>query len=52
MDESKQTVHLGCEIVMDYFTKWAEAYAIPNQEANKTVAEVVISRFKVPLELH
>lgn len=42
-------------VVMDYFSKWPEVYAIPNQEA-KTVAEVFlknwVSRFGVPLELH
>jgi hypothetical protein len=31
-------------IVMDYFTKWLEAYAIPNQEAS-TVAEALITNF-------
>ncbi|GFX27885.1 retrovirus-related Pol polyprotein from transposon 412 [Trichonephila clavipes] len=40
---------------MDYFTKWPEAYRIPDQEA-LTVAEVLvqhwISRFVVPLQLH
>jgi hypothetical protein len=44
---------------MDYFTKWPEAYAIPNQEAS-TVAEAprLLSsyhffwRFGIPRELH
>lgn len=42
-------------VAMDYFTKWVEAYALPNQEA-VTIAEVLvkelISRFGIPLELH
>ncbi|UYV74060.1 K02A2.6-like [Cordylochernes scorpioides] len=42
-------------VAMDYFTKWPEAYAIPNQKAT-TVAKVLmdnlIGRFGVPLELH
>lgn len=42
-------------VAMDYFSKWPEVYAIPNQEAT-TVAEALISnwisRFGVPLELH
>ena len=42
-------------IVADYFTKWVEAYPMPNQEAT-TVAELLvrefISRFGVPLLIH
>ncbi|GFT16129.1 retrovirus-related Pol polyprotein from transposon 412 [Trichonephila clavipes] len=42
-------------VVMDFFTKWPEAYPISDQEAS-TVAEVLvqhwISRFRVPLQLH
>ena len=42
-------------VVTDYFTKWTESYAIPNQEA-ATVAEKLVSefvcRFGVPHELH
>ena len=40
---------------MDYFTKWPEVYAIPNQEAS-TVADDLVThffcRFRVPIELH
>ncbi|PNF14186.1 hypothetical protein B7P43_G12977 [Cryptotermes secundus] len=42
-------------IAMDYFTKWPEVYAIPNQEAS-TIAEVLVAnffcRFGIPRELH
>ena len=42
-------------VVSDYFTKWAEAYPIPDQEA-KTVAEVFVNqfvaRFGAPLLIH
>ena len=42
-------------VVTDYFTKWTECNAIPNQEA-ATVAEKMVSeivcRFGVPRELH
>ena len=31
-------------VVTDYFTKWTESYAIPNQEAS-TVAEKLVSEF-------
>jgi hypothetical protein len=31
-------------IAMDYFTKWPEVYAIPNQEAS-TVAEALVTNF-------
>jgi transposase InsO family protein len=40
---------------MDYFTKWPEVYAIPNQKAS-TVAEALVTnffcRFGIPRELH
>lgn len=42
-------------VVMDYFSKWPEAYSIPDQEAS-TVSEVLVrewvSRFGVPLLIH
>jgi hypothetical protein len=42
-------------VLGDYFTKWMEAYAIPNQEAG-TVADKVVKefccRFGTPRELH
>lgn len=42
-------------VVIDYFTKWPEAFAVPNQEA-ATVARVLVdeffSRFGLPNELH
>lgn len=42
-------------VAIDYFSKWPEAYAIPNQEAS-TVAKVLVdnmfTRFGVPLEIH
>ena len=41
--------------VIDYFTKWPEAYALPNQEA-ETVADAllggILSRFGLPDTLH
>ena len=42
-------------VVIDYFSKWPEAFPIPDQEAT-TVAEVLvrewISRYGTPLQLH
>ena len=42
-------------LIGDYFTKWIEAYPIPNQEA-KTVADKLtmdfISRYGAPMEIH
>ena len=42
-------------VVGDYFTKWTEAYALPNQEA-ETVATALIEefvcRYGVPLQIH
>jgi hypothetical protein len=41
-------------MAMDYFTKWPEAYAIPNQKA-LTVAEALVTNFfccfSIPREL-
>lgn len=42
-------------VIMDYFTKWAEAFPIPNQEA-ETIAEVFVTQFAcrygIPRQLH
>lgn len=42
-------------VIMDYFTKWAEAFPLPNQEA-ETIAEVFVTQFAcrygVPKQLH
>ena len=42
-------------IAMDYFTKWPEAYPLPNQEVitvAKVLVEEMVCRFGVPLEIH
>jgi transposase InsO family protein len=42
-------------VVMDYFSKWPEVFALPNQEAatiSQTLVNEVFSRFGVPLEIH
>ena len=42
-------------VVGDYFTKWTEAYAIPNQEATTVATKLIeefICRYGVPLQLH
>ena len=42
-------------VAVDYFTKWPEAYAVPNQEGS-TCVEVLLqgmfARFGMPSELH
>ena len=41
-------------VVQDYFTKWVEVFALPDQQA-ETVAEKlleVVTRFGCPMELH
>ena len=42
-------------IIADYFTKWPEAFAVPDQEAT-TVANLLVCefvcRYGVPLEIH
>lgn len=44
-----------CLVITDCFTKWTEAYGIPNQEAS-TVAQKIINefvcRFGAPLQIH
>ena len=42
-------------VLSDYFTKWVEAYAIPNEEAitvGRKFVEEFICRFGVPLSVH
>ena len=42
-------------VLMDYFSKWPEGYAIPNQEANTMVNVFVnnwVCRYGVPLKPH
>ena len=42
-------------VVADYFTKWTEAYAIPNQEAATVATKVVeefVARMGVPRQIH
>uniref|UniRef100_A0A3P9H9G2 Integrase catalytic domain-containing protein n=1 Tax=Oryzias latipes TaxID=8090 RepID=A0A3P9H9G2_ORYLA len=42
-------------VAMDYFTKWPEAYAVPDQSATTSAQRLVdemFSRFGVPEELH
>ena len=52
-----KSIHGNCYIlvVADYFSRWIEAYPLPDQQA-VTVAETLvnefISRFGIPLELH
>ena len=42
-------------VVMDYFSKWPEVYAIPNQETN-TITNVFVNNwvclYGVPIERH
>ena len=42
-------------VVSDYFTRWVEAYAIPNQEATTVAVKLVeefFCRFSIPERLH
>ena len=42
-------------VIGDYFTKWIEAYPMPDQEAEtvaKLVVEQFVSRYGVPLQIH
>ncbi len=41
-------------VIIDHFTKWSEAFAVPNQEARKIARMLVteiISRYSIPKEL-
>ena len=42
-------------VIMDYFTKWPEAYALPNQEAGvvaQAFVEGFVCRHGIPEELY
>ena len=42
-------------VIGDYFTRWMEAYSLPNQHAEVVAEKLVhefISRFGTPLEIH
>ena len=42
-------------VVSDYFTRWVEAYAIPNQEATTVAVKLIDSmfcRYSIPEQLH
>ena len=42
-------------VASDYFTRWVEAFAIPNQEAitvAKTLTDNIFCRFSMPCQLH
>ena len=42
-------------VASDYFTRWAEAYAIPNQEATTVATKLIdnmFCRFGIPEQLH
>ena len=42
-------------VVGDYFTKWVEAYAIPNQEVTTVAKQLVHNlccRYGAPMEIH
>ena len=44
-----------CLVLTDCFTKWTEAYAIPDQEAStiaKTLVNEFVCRFGTPLQVH
>ena len=42
-------------VVADYFTRWVEAFPLPNQEASTIATKLVehiLLRFSVPEQLH
>lgn len=39
-------------LVADYFTKWPEAYALPNATVAEVLVKEYLCHYGVPLELH
>ena len=52
---SRKTDHCYILTAVDRFTKWAEAWPLPNKEAmtiSKVLVEQIFNRFRLPLQLH
>ena len=39
-------------VVADLFTRWMEAFAIPNQEASNVLVDEIFMRYAIPKQLH